>query len=298
MGKILRTRIAPTPSGYLHKGNLFSFLLTWLITRKAGGEILLRIDDLDRDRVRSSYIEDIFKSLDWLGIDYDLGPEGPEDFLKNYSQHKRMDLYEAHLNMLIKQPQMTFNCTCSRSQINALSSNGNYPGTCLTKGLPPEQAAIRIVTPEATTVSFQDGILGKVELALNRDIPHFIIRKKDHHPSYQLASLVDDIHFGINAVVRGADLISSTTAQIFLAQSLELPGFSSANFYHHPLVEKNQMKISKSQGHGGIERNLINRNSLLREFSEWIGIEPVSSINELLEAFDMGQLKDVGRSTD
>ncbi|NJL14359.1 MAG: hypothetical protein HC913_16005 [Microscillaceae bacterium] len=81
---VLRTRFAPTPSGFLHEGNAFSFVLTWLAARHFGGKIHLRIDDLDQTRCRPEYVEDIFRSLDWLGLDWDSGPQGVDDFLKTF----------------------------------------------------------------------------------------------------------------------------------------------------------------------------------------------------------------------
>ena len=89
----LRTRIAPTPSGFLHAGNGISFILTYVIARAFEGQILLRIDDLDAERMRPEYVEDIFKTLDWLGLEYDEGPTSPDDFYQNFSQHKRLDIY-------------------------------------------------------------------------------------------------------------------------------------------------------------------------------------------------------------
>ena len=80
------SRLAPTPSGYLHLGNAVNFVLTWLLTRQAGGVLHLRIDDLDRARLRPAYLENIFRVIDWLGLDYDHGPTGPDDFLRHHSQ--------------------------------------------------------------------------------------------------------------------------------------------------------------------------------------------------------------------
>ena len=88
------SRIAPTPSGYLHLGNAFNFLFTWLVCKKLNGKLSLRIDDLDQARMRSEYLEDIFRTIDWLGISIDEGPSGPDDHLSNYSQVHRLALYE------------------------------------------------------------------------------------------------------------------------------------------------------------------------------------------------------------
>ena len=107
---IPKTRLAPTPSGYLHRGNLFSFALTWLLARKDGLQILLRIDDMDRARFRPEYLEDIFRSLDSLGINYDEGPSGPDDFHSRWSQMHRRELYDYALSQM-RQDQLLFACT-------------------------------------------------------------------------------------------------------------------------------------------------------------------------------------------
>ena len=95
-----RTRFAPTPSGYLHLGNAWSLALTWLLARSRGGSIHLRIDDLDAARLRPEYLEDIFASLEWLGLDWDGGPRDPADFLARHSQRLRLDRYRAALDVL------------------------------------------------------------------------------------------------------------------------------------------------------------------------------------------------------
>ena len=96
----LKTRIAPTPSGLLHEGNGISFLLTYALARAYEGQILLRIDDLDAERMRLAYLDDIFRTLDWLGIEWDEGPSSVADFQQNWSQHHRLDLYQNALDTL------------------------------------------------------------------------------------------------------------------------------------------------------------------------------------------------------
>src|SRR6476469_4191778 len=94
------SRLAPTPSGFLHLGNAVNFVLTWLLTRQAGGTLHLRIDDLDRARLRPAYLDNIFRVIDWLGIDYDHGPTGPDDFLRHHSQLLHLPEYNAVLRRL------------------------------------------------------------------------------------------------------------------------------------------------------------------------------------------------------
>lgn len=138
MPQEIRGRLAPTPSGYLHLGNACNFLLTWLLVRRAGGSLRLRIDDADAGRSRPEFIDDIFRQLEWLGLDWDLGPVGPDDFAARYSQLKRLERYRELLRKLSER-ELVFPCTCSRKQIQALSPNGLYPGTCRQHRLPPTE---------------------------------------------------------------------------------------------------------------------------------------------------------------
>jgi glutamyl/glutaminyl-tRNA synthetase len=246
---MLRTRIAPTPSGYLHLGNAFSFLLTALIARKSRGTILLRIDDIDADRTRAEYLNDIFESLEWLNIEWQEGPTGPDDFTQNWSQHKRIDLYDALLIQL-RETHSLFACTCSRKKLESFKSPA-YPGICesLNLSMDGTDTAWRLKINSEEHVTFQDRILGEVTFPLGQETGSFVVRKRDALPSYQLVSLADDAHFRINCVVRGEDLIPSTAMQLYMADQLNLTGFRRAEFYHHKLQRDDSgQKLSKSAG--------------------------------------------------
>ncbi|RFP65784.1 hypothetical protein D0N36_07595 [Hymenobacter lapidiphilus] len=111
------SRLAPTPSGFLHLGNAVNFTLTWLLTRRAGGTLHLRIDDLDRARFRPAYLDNIFRTLAWLGLDYDHGPSGPDEFERHYSQQHRLAEYEAALQAArAAHPALFYACRCSRTE--------------------------------------------------------------------------------------------------------------------------------------------------------------------------------------
>lgn len=247
----IRSRIAPTPSGFLHLGNVFSFLLTWLIVREKKGYLLLRIDDLDAQRRRVAYIDDIFSTLEWLGIDYDEGASGTTDFLQNFSQEKRINEYENLLSQLAKNQAIVFECPCSRAELQ--QRGGICIGNCnrlLTNNLAFErqekETAWRVEVP-TSPIAFRDIAKGSVHISLAESMGNFIIRRKDGIPSYQMASLSDDLKYGINLVVRGEDLIDSTAAQVFLAQILEKQEFTNAQFLHHALLYENEnRKMSKS----------------------------------------------------
>ncbi len=245
----LRTRIAPTPSGFLHIGNAFSFILSWLLARKHGGTVLLRIDDLDAARMRQAYLADIFESLEWLGIDYDEGPTNPHDFLENFSQQHRLPLYQQYAHALQERAN-TFYCACSRKQIAAQATDGQYPMTCRAAALPAcvGAHALRVCTPEGLRVTVPD-VYASDEVHLFAQTRDFVVVRKDGVPAYHLASLADDAHYGINCIVRGSDLWLSTAAQQFLAMQLDEPNFLRAVFVHHPLfTDASGRKLSKSEG--------------------------------------------------
>ncbi|WP_114777429.1 glutamate--tRNA ligase family protein [Botryobacter ruber] len=244
----LKTRIAPTPSGYLHLGNALSFAITWALARQQQGTVVLRIDDLDNTRFRQEYLQDIFDTLHFMGLDYDEGPRDATDFTQNFSQHLRLPLYNQMLEELAAQ-HLLYACPCSRSQIAAVSPEGNYPLTCRDKQFPLDlpDATWRIRIPAGTEISFHDLLLGNCTVPLAAEMPDFVVRRKDGIPAYQVASVCDDLLMGINTVVRGEDLLLSTAAQLFLAQQTDATGFLNVRFVHHPIVrEESGSKLSKS----------------------------------------------------
>ncbi|PRY09873.1 glutamyl-tRNA synthetase [Pontibacter ummariensis] len=258
----LKTRLAPTPSGYLHLGNALSFALTWALARKSHGTLALRIDDLDNTRFREEYLQDIFDTIRFLGIDYDEGPQDARDFLEHYSQHRRLSQYQEMLEQLSAQG-LLYACPCSRSQITAVSPQGLYPLTCRAKGLPLSQpgTAWRIRVPEDTVISFQDLLLGRCHIPLGQEMPDFVVRRKDGVPAYQVASVCDDLLMGITHLVRGQDLLASTAAQLFLAQCAGESSFATMQFLHHPiLLEPDGNKLSKS--HDSLSINQMRKQGL------------------------------------
>lgn len=286
----LRTRIAPTPSGLLHPGNGISFVMTWALARASQGTVLLRIDDLDKGRRRPEYLEDIFATLDWLGIDYDEGPSGVDDFLQNWSQHQRLDRYYEALAQL-KEADHLFACDCTRKQIREESEAGLYPGRCQKRQLDFEQDGVawRIKLEPSTKISFRDWHWGQRITDLNGNAGHFVVRQKNRMPAYQIASLVDDHDFKINFIVRGMDLLSSTAAQIHLARLLNWPRFSQVVFWHHPLkMNSRGQKLSKSKGASSLKfwrEQQRSPQELYQQAAQWLGVKTtVTSPAELVEA--------------
>ena len=215
---------------------------------------MLRIDDLDRERANQRYIEDIFDTLNFLQIPWHEGPRNPKEQEENYSQLRRMELYNALLQQL-RAAGMLFACSCSRSEILQANPDGSYTGDCLDKklSLDAEGVSWRLRTDLIQEVAIKTGH-GIVHTGLPATMRYFVVRKKDGVPAYQLASLADDLHFGVDLIVRGNDLWPSTIAQHFLAELLAAAPFSDAVFYHHPLLtEAGGRKLSKSAGDRSIQ---------------------------------------------
>ena len=246
------SRLAPTPSGFLHAGNALSFILTWLLVRHHKGTLHLRIDDLDRTRKRPEYIEDIFSTLQWLGITPDHGPSGPADFEQHFSQEHRLPAYFKLLEQLKAAGQL-FACDCSRATIQRHSTDGQYSGRCHNRNLPFNTPGVawRYRTPHSLTVTIPDWLAGNLPVPLHATMRDPVLRRKDSIPAYQIASLADDEAMGTTLIVRGMDLLQSTAMQQHLAKQLSLPGFARATFWHHPLLQAQDsagQKLSKSAG--------------------------------------------------
>ncbi len=281
------SRIAPTPSGFLHIGNVFNFLLTWLQVRSKNGKLYLRIDDLDESRVRLVYIDQIFKVLDWLGIDYDGGPRGTEDFLKNHRQRYRIEFYN-HAIELLQQTGKTFLCKCSRREILETSPSGQYPGTCKRPSisLNTKPVSIRIDTANAIDISLEEWLEGRKTLNLDEHVKDFIIQRKDGLPAYQIASLLDDVQMQVNYIVRGKDLLPSSFAQMYMAQLLDMQPFVNVTFHHHELLRgANKKKLSKSaKSDPVLER--YSRKEVFSLFADWMGWQQHGySTNDMLDIY-------------
>jgi len=243
----MKTRLAPTPSGFLHLGNALSFALTKRIAQRYGAGVLLRIDDMDRDRVSEEYVRDIFDTLQYLGIDWDEGPKNLEDYKAAYAQIHRMSLYEQALQKL--RPRL-YACVCSRAQLQQRAC------ACKDKHIPLETNDVnwRIATDDRVLTVKEASHGDGVRAALPEDMRDFVVRKKDGFPAYQLTSVIDDLHFKTTIIVRGEDLWNSTLAQLYLAQTLNEPHFENITFFHHPLLTDSAgHKLSKSAGSTSIQ---------------------------------------------
>ena len=256
------TRIAPTPSGYIHTGNIYNFLLNWLWARNNGGKVLLRIDDGDAERKRKEYVEDIFRVLDWLGLDWDIGPTGPDDFEKNWSQSFRTALYMDVLNEL-KEKNMLFACECSRKQ----------PCNCIQKNISLSQHDVswKIKIASDHIISFNDKMLGEVRMNIADNGP-FVVKRKDGFASYQVCSLADDRHFAVTHICRGSDLQESTAMQLYISNRLRTPYLNTCTFWHHSLLTSQEgEKLSKSAGVSGTSiTGSLKKEELFASFAKWM----------------------------
>jgi glutamyl-Q tRNA(Asp) synthetase len=230
-----RGRFAPSPTGPLHLGSLYTALAGFLQAKAAGGEWLLRIDDVDPYRTAPGAADRIRHSLEALGLHWD----GPTLYQSSRSERYRAALAE------LQSRELVYPCTCSRKD---LAGSGPaipvYPGFCRNKKLSTHRQshALRILT-EGAGIAFQDRIQGRIGQDLERDVGDFILFRRDQVYAYHLATVLDDAEQGITEVLRGFDLLDSTPRQIFLQRCLDLP---EPTYAHIPiLVDRSGQKLSK-----------------------------------------------------
>ena len=238
-------RFAPSPSGRMHLGNVFSALLAWLSVRSQNGEMVLRIEDLDPDRCRPEYAETLKDDLLWLGLNWDR---------EQIPQSRRTAAYAVQFERLADM-ELVYPCYCTRGELHAASaphaSDGRvlYAGTCrnLTEAQRAEKTkkpAWRLTVPDKS-YGFTDGLQGLFSENLAAECGDFIIRRADGVYAYQLAVVTDDGEGGITQVVRGMDLLDSTPRQLYLYELLDL---TPPEFFHVPLlVAPDGRRLSKRE---------------------------------------------------
>lgn len=230
-------RLAPSPTGPLHLGNAWAFLLAWLSARSGHGKIFLRIEDIDTARSRPGYVDLLLQDLRWLGLDWD--PCGGADFI---TQTHRSALYQDALERLRSQG-LAYPCFCTRRDLKTLASaphglEGVYPGIC--RDRPDREQLLASGRPHSwrfrcpvAKVEFEDLLLGAQSMDIRHYGGDFPILRGDGMFSYQLATALDDALLGISEVVRGHDLLTSTPRQLLLQRALSLP---SPAYAHIPLL--------------------------------------------------------------
>lgn len=252
-----RGRFAPTPSGQLHIGNVRTALLAWLQMRSVGGEFVLRIEDIDKPRSRSEWVNQIVTDLRWLGIDWDEGPDIGGSYAP-YCQQEREELYQEALDRLAADGWI-YPCYCSRADLAALASAPHglasegpaYPSLC--RKLTGEERktkeaakapSYRFAMPDRP-ITFTDGLAGFQSFASGAG-GDFIVKRADGIWGYQLAVVVDDAAMRISDVLRGSDLLDSTPRQLLLYEAL---GIAAPSFAHVPLLYgADGSRLSKRHG--------------------------------------------------
>ncbi|MFZ6798611.1 tRNA glutamyl-Q(34) synthetase GluQRS [Undibacterium sp. Di24W] len=277
MSVIYRGRFAPSPTGPLHFGSLVAAMASYLDAKAHRGEWLLRIEDLDFDRNVRGADEEIIASLQRCGMQWD----GDITW-----QSQRTTLYQEALDKL---GDHVFACSCSRKEIAdsrlraGLEDNQIYPGTCrsgIQNGKAARSFRLRVPDGEAAQFHFKDRLLGKQDQDLSSKVGDFVLKRADGFWAYQLAVVVDDAAQGINAIVRGADLLDSSARQIYLQQLLQLP---TPSYLHVPVVvNQTGEKLSKQTGALAFDKgdNDLMKDALLPA-AEFLGLQITSGTHDL-----------------
>lgn len=288
-------RFAPSPTGRMHAGNIYASLLAWLIAKAQGGRIVLRIEDLDKDRSRDSFIAQVQRDYEMLGLTWDEGP---------YFQHDKDEAYQHAFDVLADKCGV-YPCFCSRADLKAAASAPHlgeknvYTGTCrfLTDAqraekLKEKHPSYRVIVPDKV-YAFDDAIQGSYSQNLMQQCGDFLIRRADALFAYQLAVIVDDAAQGINSVVRGYDLITSSPQQMFLLEQL---GHAAPVYAHVPLFVNSQGKrLSKRDKDASLEQMLETYKSVpallghIAYVGKIIDEDVPATAEELLSSFDCMQ---------
>jgi glutamyl-tRNA synthetase len=287
----VRTRFAPSPTGYLHVGGARTALFSWLFARKHGGAFVLRIEDTDLERSTAESVNAILEGMTWLGLEYDEGP---------FYQTKRFDRYNAVIDELMDKG-LAYRCSCSKERIDALREEQmkqkikpRYDGHCRGKEINPgEPHVIRFVNPRTGPVVVDDMVRGHVVFR-NEELDDLIIRRTDGSPTYNLTVVVDDMDMGISHVVRGDDHLNNTPRQINILRAL---GKEPPKYAHVPMILGDDgSRLSKRHGavsviqyrdDGFLPEALLNylvRLGWSHEDQEVFGID------EMIELFDIDQV--------
>ncbi|MGI5963216.1 MAG: glutamate--tRNA ligase [Lawsonibacter sp.] len=303
-GKV-RTRFAPSPTGYMHVGNLRTALYTWLIARSAGGTFILRIEDTDQVREVKGATEVIYRTLAECGLDHDEGPDvgGP---VAPYIQSQRRDTYGKYAELLIEKGY-AYRCFCEKDEAEETEvadgvSIHKYDGRCsrltqeeiqakLDAGMP---YVIRQKIPREGTTTFHDAVFGDITVE-NETLDDQVLIKRDGLPTYNFANVIDDHLMGITHVVRGSEYLSSAPKYNLLYQAF---GWEVPTYVHcSPVMRDQQHKMSKRHGdpsyedlkaQGYLTSAILNYVALLGwsprgELAE----QEVFSLEELAQAFDL-----------
>jgi glutamyl-tRNA synthetase len=268
---VYRGRLAPSPTGYLHLGHARTFWIAQRRAREQGGVLVLRNEDLDRDRCKPEFAVAMLEDLRWFGLRWQEGPDCGGPF-GPYAQSERRELYVKAFRAL-EAGGYVYPCQCSRRDVEQAAQAPHpgdeeliYPGTCRPAadgrypvsgwesfvpvlplrsriGQADRRISWRFRVPDSETIGFIDGAMGQQFFTAGKDFGDFVLWRHDDTPSYQLAVTVDDAMMGITEVVRGQDLLMSTARQILLYRALQ---WTTPRFFHCPLMTDEQgMRLAK-----------------------------------------------------
>jgi len=288
----IRTRFAPSPTGFLHIGGARTALFCWLAARATGGQFVLRIEDTDRERSTAESVQAILDGMAWLGLDADEGP---------FYQSERMDSYREVVDRLLEQGH-AYRCYCSKERLEKLreaamdaGEKPRYDGHCRHLEQPPEgiDPVIRFRNPLEGAVAFNDRVRGRIEVS-NGELDDLVIMRTDGSPTYNLAVVIDDLEMDINLVIRGDDHINNTPRQINIYHAL---GAEPPAFAHVPMILGDDgARLSKRHGavsvmawreQGYLPDAMVN---YLARLGWSYGDQEVFSRQELIELFDIAEV--------
>ncbi len=241
----IRTRFAPSPTGYLHIGGARTAIFNWLFARRHGGKFILRIEDTDRERSTDDSISQIMESMEWMNLDFDEGP---------FRQTDRRDIYISHVDRLLDEGK-AYRCVCSKEDLDtkrdAMMKSGKkpkYDGACRGKDIAADCGkpfVVRFATPKDGETKVEDLLRGYVSFK-NDELDDIIILRSDSTPTYNFCVVVDDAQMGISHVIRGDDHLANTPRQAVIYNAL---GYSLPKFAHVSMIlGKDGKRLSKRHG--------------------------------------------------
>ncbi|GAA4355366.1 glutamate--tRNA ligase [Kangiella marina] len=293
----VKTRFAPSPTGYLHVGGARTALYSWLYAKKHEGQFVLRIEDTDRERSTEESVQAIFEGMEWLGLSHDEGP---------FYQTHRFDRYKEQINVLLEEGE-AYRCYCSKERLEKLreeqqasKQNIGYDGHCRNMSADEQDMSkphvIRFKNPQDGKVVFDDLIKGQIAVS-NSELDDLIIARTDGTPTYNFTVVVDDLDMGISHVIRGDDHVNNTPRQINMIEAL---GAAVPKYAHVPMIlGEDGKRLSKRHGAvsvmqyrdlGYLPQAVLN---YLVRLGWSHGDQEVFSVEEMIRLFD---LKDVNRA--
>ncbi|HMB26320.1 MAG TPA: glutamate--tRNA ligase [Patescibacteria group bacterium] len=305
-GKV-RVRIAPSPTGYVHVGNLRTILYTYLFAKRHDGQFIIRVEDTDQNRIVPGAVEDLLEVLQWAGIEGDEGPRLTKDRkIKQtgefgpYYQSKRLDIYHDYIQQLLDKNK-AYPCFCTKERLDKLREKQRqekkppkYDGFCRNLSKKEAQAmmdsgapyVIRFKMPENKNIVFEDLIRGKI-VVNTKDMDDFVLIKSDGYPTYHFANIIDDHLMKISHVMRGDEWIASTPKHIMLYEAFD---WQPPIFAHLPtLLNKQKKKLSKRDG-GASVRDFIDQGYLSQAFINFIALLGWNAGTEQ-EIYTLGELE-------